>query len=68
MIDLSRMNGVRIDADAKRALVGGGAAWAALDAATAEHGLAVSAGRSVTPVSPASPSAVAWVGSPPSRA
>jgi hypothetical protein len=44
MIDLSRMNGVRVDPDARRAYVGGGAPLAALDAATAPHGLAVAAG------------------------
>jgi FAD/FMN-containing dehydrogenase len=44
MIDLSRMNGVRVDPEARRAYVGGGAALAALDAATAPHGLAVAAG------------------------
>jgi FAD/FMN-containing dehydrogenase len=44
MIDLSRLAGVRVDRDAQRAHVGGGAAWAALDAATAEHGLAVTGG------------------------
>ncbi|MCW2900333.1 MAG: linked oxidase-like protein [Streptosporangiaceae bacterium] len=44
MIDLSRMNGVRVDAAARRAYVGGGASWASLDAATAPHGLAVVGG------------------------
>jgi FAD/FMN-containing dehydrogenase len=44
MIDLSRLNGVRVDPEARRAHVGGGAAWAAVDAATAEHGLAVVGG------------------------
>jgi FAD/FMN-containing dehydrogenase len=44
MIDLSRMNRVRVDADARRAWVGAGASLADLDAATAEHGLAVVAG------------------------
>src|SRR4051794_1374948 len=44
MIDLSRMNGVRVDPEARRASVGGGATWAALDAATAPHGLAVVGG------------------------
>jgi FAD/FMN-containing dehydrogenase len=44
MIDLSRMNGVRVDAAARRAYVGGGASWALLDAATAPHGLAVVGG------------------------
>ena len=44
MIDLSRMNGVRVDAEARRAYVGAGASLADLDAATAAHGLAVVAG------------------------
>jgi hypothetical protein len=44
VIDLSRMAGVRVDPDAQRAYVGGGAAWAAVDAATAEHGLGVTGG------------------------
>src|SRR4051794_28805593 len=41
MIALSRLDGVRVDPEARRAYVGGGAAWAAVDAATAPHGLAV---------------------------
>lgn len=44
MIDLSRMNGVRVDPEARRAYVGGGATLAALDAETAPHGLAVVGG------------------------
>ena len=44
MIDLSRMNQVRVDPTARRAHVGGGATWAALDAASAAHGLAVVGG------------------------
>jgi FAD/FMN-containing dehydrogenase len=44
MIDLSRLAGVRVDPQARRAYVGGGAAWAAVDAATAPHGLAVVGG------------------------
>jgi FAD/FMN-containing dehydrogenase len=44
MIDLSRMNGVRVDPETRRAYVGGGATLAALDAATAPHGLAVAGG------------------------
>jgi FAD/FMN-containing dehydrogenase len=44
MIDLSRMNDVRVDPAARRAYVGGGATWAALDAATAPHGLALVGG------------------------
>jgi FAD/FMN-containing dehydrogenase len=44
MIDLSRLAGVRVDPEARRAYVGGGAAWADVDAATAPHGLAVVGG------------------------
>jgi|tagenome__1003787_1003787.scaffolds.fasta_scaffold20975395_2 FAD/FMN-containing dehydrogenase len=44
MIDLSRMNDVRVDPGTRRAYVGGGATLAALDAATAPHGLAVIGG------------------------
>jgi len=44
VIDLSRLDTVRVDPAARRATVGGGADWAALDAATIEHGLAVTGG------------------------
>ena len=44
MIDLSAINAVSVDPDAKRATVGGGATWAALDGATAAHGLAMTGG------------------------
>src|SRR4051794_26508369 len=44
MIDLSRMNGVTVDAAGRRARAGGGATWADLDAATQAHGLAVTGG------------------------
>jgi FAD/FMN-containing dehydrogenase len=44
VIDLSRLDGVRVEPAARRAHVGGGATWAAVDAATAEHGLAVTGG------------------------
>lgn len=44
MIDLSRMSSVRVDPALRRAYVGGGAQWALVDAATAEHGLAVVGG------------------------
>lgn len=44
MVDLSPIDHVVVDADARRAHVGGGATLAQLDAATQEHGLAVPAG------------------------
>jgi FAD/FMN-containing dehydrogenase len=44
VIDLSALSAVQVDPAARRATVGGGAAWAAVDAATADHGLAVTGG------------------------
>lgn len=44
MVDLSAMNRVDVDAPARRARCGGGATIADLDAATQEHGLAVTGG------------------------
>lgn len=44
MIDLSGMRQVTIDADARRAVCGGGATWGDLDAASQAHGLAVVGG------------------------
>ena len=44
MIDLSLMNRVRVDPEAARAVVDGGATWAAVDQATQEFGLATPGG------------------------
>jgi len=44
VIDVSAMNQVTVDPEAKRALVGGGTKLGELDAATQAHGLAVPAG------------------------
>jgi FAD/FMN-containing dehydrogenase len=44
MIHLGAMNAVSVDPATRRARVAGGATWAALDAATAAHGLAVTGG------------------------
>ena len=44
MIHLGTMNGVRVDPVARRAVCGGGATWADVDAATQQHGLATPGG------------------------
>jgi FAD/FMN-containing dehydrogenase len=44
-IDLRAIDHVVVDPDARTARVGGGATWGAVDAATQEHGLAVTGGR-----------------------
>ncbi|MDM0113255.1 FAD-binding oxidoreductase [Variovorax sp. J22R133] len=44
MIHLGAMNGVGVDAGARRAVCGGGATWADVDAATQAHGLATPGG------------------------
>jgi FAD/FMN-containing dehydrogenase len=44
MIHLGDMKDVMVDPDARRALCGGGATWADLDAATQKHGLATPGG------------------------
>ncbi len=44
VIDLSPMNGVRVDTTARRATVGGGAVWADVDHETQAHGLATTGG------------------------
>ncbi len=45
VVDLRPMNAVQVDSEAATARVQGGALWAELDAATQEHGLAVTGGR-----------------------
>jgi FAD/FMN-containing dehydrogenase len=44
-VDLRTMNGVHVDPDQRIARIEGGAKWGAIDAATQEHGLAVTGGR-----------------------
>ena len=44
VIDLAPMSAVRVDPDARRASVGGGAVWADVDHATQAHGLATTGG------------------------
>lgn len=44
VIDLSRMNDVRVDPAARRAIVGGGAVWHDVDHETQAHGLATTGG------------------------
>ena len=44
VIDLSGMNGVRVDPAARRAIVDGGAVWADVDYETQAHGLATTGG------------------------
>src|SRR4051794_35032272 len=44
VIDLSQMNGVHVDAAARRAYVGGGAVWADVDHETQAHRLATTGG------------------------
>jgi hypothetical protein len=44
MIDLSPMRSVRVDPERRIAVCGGGATWGDVDAATQEHGLAVTGG------------------------
>ena len=45
LIDLCRMRAVRVDPGNRTAVAEGGATWGELDAATQEHGLAVTGGR-----------------------
>src|SRR5690242_21667269 len=44
MIDLSEMRAISVDPERRTATVQGGATWAELNAAAAEHGLAVTGG------------------------
>jgi FAD/FMN-containing dehydrogenase len=44
-IDLRGLRSVSVDAEARTVTVGGGATWGQVDAATQEHGLAVTGGR-----------------------
>jgi FAD/FMN-containing dehydrogenase len=44
-VDLRSIDHVIVDPEARTARVGGGATWGAVDAATQEHGLAVTGGR-----------------------
>jgi FAD/FMN-containing dehydrogenase len=48
VIDLRNLNGIVVDAERRTALVQGGVHWGELDAATQEHGLAVTGGRVTT--------------------
>jgi FAD/FMN-containing dehydrogenase len=48
VIDLRGLRGIAVDPEARTARVGGGATWAEVDAATQEHGLAVTGGRMST--------------------
>jgi hypothetical protein len=45
VIDLAALDGISLDVAARAARVGGGVRWAALDAATAAHGLATVGGQ-----------------------
>ena len=42
--DLSPLNSISVDPDARRVRVGGGATWGQVDAATSAHGLSVPCG------------------------
>src|SRR3954454_9098676 len=45
LLDLGALNSIEVDPNAKLARAGGGTTWGELDAATQEHGLAVTGGR-----------------------
>jgi FAD/FMN-containing dehydrogenase len=44
VIDMGRLNSVRVTDDKKHIIVGGGAIWAEVDAEAAKHGVAAVAG------------------------
>jgi FAD/FMN-containing dehydrogenase len=48
VIDVRPMNSVEVDPNRRSIRVGGGVNWGAFDAATAEHGLAVTGGRATS--------------------
>jgi FAD/FMN-containing dehydrogenase len=48
MVDLSLMNNISVDPKTKTVVAGGGVTWGPFDAATQEHGLAVTGGRNPT--------------------
>lgn len=48
VVDVRPMNGVTVDPDRRTARVGAGTTWGELDAATQEHGLAVTGGRATS--------------------
>jgi FAD/FMN-containing dehydrogenase len=48
MIDLKNLDSISVDPKARTATAGGGATWGTFDAATQEHGLAVTGGRNPT--------------------
>ncbi|MEX2031425.1 MAG: FAD-dependent oxidoreductase [Dehalococcoidia bacterium] len=67
-IDLRGLKGISIDPEARTARAEAGLTWGEFDAATQEHGLAVTGGRVTTTASPASHSAAGAVGSSASSA
>ena len=64
MIHLGAMNGVVVDPAARRAVCGGGATWADVDAARSSTGSRPPAASSATPASPGLRSGAESVGSP----
>src|SRR4051812_12446372 len=53
VIDLSPMQEIQVDPEARTVRVGGGCTWGQVDHATGEHGLALRAGSSPRPASAA---------------